>query len=406
MALRGLTLVCHGTCLMPAQVQLPDSDRRQLDMAHAALLATTNNFVGNQPNYGFGATYWSYGREDNGSLPLDLIPIDNALMSWGVCDTAIDHLGFWLDNYIAADGHVVYFSGDWVWEGDSIADLGRIIDLFLNAITLCDPPAAWQRRHLPTVSSIGARLLHLRSLAPRLPNSTAPTKPCVFGPEQPMTYLAGYVGEQACSANALDAAKDKCAAAADCGGITQQYGMYQCRQSHVPAAATKQQPSNSWPIVNAAACGHGGPATSAGPATAGLIIGAPEHDFSGDRTHFYYNNNVWSLFGMEVLGQFLTAAGGPEIGKNASLGKALLADAVEFRVDLARSINAVTVATAGGPVPAPTRVFVLAARTLKPRSLPGQLRVTLSLRKEHFKSSLRAVPGGKEPNMRPKTRSS
>ena len=42
------------------QVQLPDSDRRQVDMAHAALLATTNNFVGNQPNYGFGATYWSY----------------------------------------------------------------------------------------------------------------------------------------------------------------------------------------------------------------------------------------------------------------------------------------------------------------------------------------------------------
>ena len=60
----------------------------------------------------------------------------------------------------------------------------------------------------------------------------------------------------------------------------------------------------------------------------------------------------------------------------------------------------------GGPVPAPTRDFVLAARTLKPHSLPGQPRVTLSLRKEHFKSSLRAVPGGKEPNMRPKTRSS
>ena len=64
------------------QVQLPDGDRRQIDMAHAALLATTNNFVGDQPNYGFGATYWSYGREDNGSLPLDILPIDNALMSW------------------------------------------------------------------------------------------------------------------------------------------------------------------------------------------------------------------------------------------------------------------------------------------------------------------------------------
>ena len=79
-----------------------------------------------------------------------------------------------------------------------------------------------------------------------------------------------------------------------------------------------------------------------------MIIGAPEHDFSGDRTHYYYNNNVWSLFGMEVFGKFLTATGGADIGKNASLGKALLADAVEYRVDLARSIEAVAVATADG----------------------------------------------------------
>ena len=66
--------------LKPAmRVSLPESDRRQMDMANAALLATTNNFVGNQPNYGFGATYWSYGREDNGSLPLDMLSVDDAL---------------------------------------------------------------------------------------------------------------------------------------------------------------------------------------------------------------------------------------------------------------------------------------------------------------------------------------
>jgi|EP01047_Picozoa_sp_COSAG01_P071821 hypothetical protein len=308
-----------------------------------------------------------YGREDNGSLPLDLIPIDNALMSWGVCDTAINHIGFWLDNYIAADGHVVYFSGDWVKHGDSIADLGRIIDLFLNAIQLCDAPLAWQKRHLPTVASIGGRLLHLRSLAPKLrPNGTAPTPTptptpapapaCIFGAEHPMTYLAGDVqeGERKCSGKTLEAAKAKCLAAADCGGVTQQYESYQCRKAHSPMAAPKAQPSNSWPIVNAVACGHGngggggGPASPAGPATAGLIIGAPEHDFSGDRTHFYYNNNVWSLFGMERLGTFLTAQTAKDIGKNVSLGKLLLADAARFRVDLARSIEAVTVTTADG----------------------------------------------------------
>ena len=37
-----------------------------------------------EPNYGFGATYWSYGREDNGSLPLDMLSVDDALISFGV----------------------------------------------------------------------------------------------------------------------------------------------------------------------------------------------------------------------------------------------------------------------------------------------------------------------------------
>jgi hypothetical protein len=38
------------------KVEVPASDQRQVDMATAAMLATMNNFVGNQPNYGNGAT--------------------------------------------------------------------------------------------------------------------------------------------------------------------------------------------------------------------------------------------------------------------------------------------------------------------------------------------------------------
>ena len=33
-----------------------------------------------QSNYGFGGTYWSYGREDNGSLPLNILSVDEALI--------------------------------------------------------------------------------------------------------------------------------------------------------------------------------------------------------------------------------------------------------------------------------------------------------------------------------------
>jgi len=266
------------------------------------------------------------GREDNGSLPLDILPIDNALMSWGMCDTAFAHIGFWLDNYIAADGHVVFFSGDWIAHPDSISDLGRVIDMFLNAVRMCDAPAAWQARHLPTVSSIGEMLLRLRSQAPKLRNATSPpVKPerCDYGPEKTMMFLRG--NSKGGSAPTLAAAKLKCNAALDCGGITQQYGRYNCRQSSTPAPAPAAQPSNSWPILNAAACGHTAPSAEAGPATAGLIIGAPEHDFSSDKTHFYYNNNVWSLYAMEEFGKFLTSADDDDhaaaIGKNVSLGK-------------------------------------------------------------------------------------
>jgi hypothetical protein len=61
---QALLAVQHkfGTMLAPAmQVEVPRSDQRQIDMAKASMLASLNNFVGNQPNYGNGATYWSYG---------------------------------------------------------------------------------------------------------------------------------------------------------------------------------------------------------------------------------------------------------------------------------------------------------------------------------------------------------
>ena len=94
--------------LSPAmKVEVPASDQRQIDMATAALLSTTNNFVGNQPNYGNGATYWSYGREDNGTLPLILLSVDEALLNWGLCELVQGHIDFYFSNYIAPDGKTI-----------------------------------------------------------------------------------------------------------------------------------------------------------------------------------------------------------------------------------------------------------------------------------------------------------
>jgi hypothetical protein len=74
------------------------------------------------------------GREDNGSLPLDMLSVDDALISFGICNVTLAHLGFYLSNYIAADGTVTYFIPPWgsgadkTHGGDSIADYGRLID--------------------------------------------------------------------------------------------------------------------------------------------------------------------------------------------------------------------------------------------------------------------------------------
>ena len=103
------------------EASLPPSERRTVDMARASLMKASNNYGGNQPNYGFGATYWSYGREDNGSLPLDTLSTDDALLDWGVCHIGLAHVGFYLRNYVAADGSINYYSWG-AGQKDSISD--------------------------------------------------------------------------------------------------------------------------------------------------------------------------------------------------------------------------------------------------------------------------------------------
>jgi len=76
-------------------------------------------------------------------------------------------------------------------------------------------------------------------------------------------------------------------------------------------------------------------------ATRGLVVGVPEHDWSGVKDKFFYSNNVWLLRGMEELGALLTA------GANVSLGSKLLGDVGSFREDIRDSLSACTVSAQG-----------------------------------------------------------
>lgn len=149
-------------------------------------------------------------------------------------------------------------------------------------------------------------------------------------------------------------------------GITLQYESFGCRSGHQAlfdnVSLPPHAPASSWLITNYKTCGHGSapsppapappaPGDAAGPAIAGLIIGEPEHDFSRDRSHYYYNNNVWSLYGMQRLGDFLTMKDptGGDIGKNSTLGEALLKDVVQYKIAMARSIATCTVDLPSSP---------------------------------------------------------
>merc|ERR1712166_1663240 len=133
-------------------ITLPDSDRRQADMAKSVLLSAWGNYVGDQSNYGNGATYWSIGREDNGSLPLNILSVEEANLEWGLCNLALPHIGYYFDNNVRSDGTVNY----WTWGslGDSVGDTGRLVSLYIKARQLCDDDT-WARQYMPTAEAFG-----------------------------------------------------------------------------------------------------------------------------------------------------------------------------------------------------------------------------------------------------------
>ena len=83
---------------------------------------------------------------------------------------------------------------------------------------------------------------------------------------------------------------------------------------------TETPSQTSWLVANPGTCRRGD------PGAAGLIVGAPEHDWSRDTHNAFYNNNVWSAVGLQRLGAFLSAvdptSGNP---RNASLGAEMIA---------------------------------------------------------------------------------
>jgi hypothetical protein len=300
-------------------VELPDSDTRQRDMAYNALLTTMSNYVGNQSNYGNGMTYWSVGREDNGSLPLNILSVDDALLDWGMCDQALGHIGYYFDNYISpskADGgratQYLIDYGPWGSQGDSISDFGRLIELYLKAVRYCTDgsAAAWSTQYLPKVVMMGELLLKLRQEASS-PPAPSPWSCYQFTPEEQKDINAHKISSKmVCEDHNYTFTSGKNDQYPGCGTC------WCCKNSPAP------------------------PPPAPAPGTKGLLAGPPEHDFSGTTDKYFYNNQVWTVRGLESFGQYLTEGDQPV---NATLGQQMLKEAIGLRSDIEASINACVV---------------------------------------------------------------
>ena len=111
---------------------------------------------------GDGVPYWSVAQQDNGSLALIPATVDDALLDFGLCDTALAHIGFWLDNYLTRDGKIIYYT----WGGvvDGVGDIGRIASLYLKARRQCGPGSSqWGDKYRPVLLALGRRMLELKA---------------------------------------------------------------------------------------------------------------------------------------------------------------------------------------------------------------------------------------------------
>lgn len=178
---------------------------RLVDMGRATIASAMSTFLGNRPNYGDGANYWSVDAADRGALPLESFALNHALLLWGQPSAAAERVEYYLLHYVrGADGLTPLNSSgtntsagtpgsidlkhwrDACFFADSYADLGRWMNLWSDtaraqeARTNTDG-AAWVRRTWPQVKLMALYTLQLRANATK---TRGIAKGLIYGPAE------------------------------------------------------------------------------------------------------------------------------------------------------------------------------------------------------------------------------
>lgn len=175
---------------------------RLIDMSRATIASAMSTFLGNRPNYGDGANYWSVDAADRGALPLQSFALNHALLLWGLTNAAAERVEYYLLHYVrGADGLTPMNSSgtntstgfpgsidlkhwrDACFFADSFADLGRWLELWVDtarAHTGADG-AAWIHRTWPQVKLMAQYTLQLRANATE---TLGIAKGLIYGPAE------------------------------------------------------------------------------------------------------------------------------------------------------------------------------------------------------------------------------
>ena len=173
--------------------------QRLVNMAHAAVGDTLDNYVGNFPNYGDGAAYWSINRNDNGSLPLITFALNHGLLGWGLVDMAAANVGFYMDTWINASGFIQQDkNAGWMYGcplgfPDGLADFGQLLHLWTaTARADANQGGGWAAENLPKAVKLANFTLGLRRNA-SVHTADGPTKGLIWGPaEHDTCHSPGY----------------------------------------------------------------------------------------------------------------------------------------------------------------------------------------------------------------------
>ena len=138
------------------------------------------------------------------SLPLTTLALNNALLRWGLFDSATRKIGYYLDTFVLANGTIDmgHWKDPWPDAGqgrynctypDGLTDHGRVLQLFTDAVRYTRD-LDFMRAHLRPALRIAQYLLHSRREAVAAHPPSDPRHGLVYGPAEHDTCEMGMTG--------------------------------------------------------------------------------------------------------------------------------------------------------------------------------------------------------------------